>query len=263
MTSRRSSALFDEQRRLFKQQLSSFMENQHMLFDDQRRLLESALALPHVLGDPSSAAAVQEPPVGASSAAVPIAVGLARVALQEAEANLPPDTQSVLDLVNASHALASARQRLSTELPVPQQIAQAYDFVRDARLLLKRARPGTEKLAKDAALMVREVLALQCVASDNFEKALADAFGRRPDDELNSQLHLARSSIIRAGQDRAAFEANLQKMGGGALSAEHHTLLEPGTEFSKQWDPLLEANPLLTKRPRPRSPPPLSEQMAN
>lgn len=58
-----------------------------------------------------------------------------------------------------------------------------------------------------------------------FRGSLVDAFGRSLESELNSQLHLARSSIVRLGRDRAAFDCAVPKIFGRLLSDEHHTQL--------------------------------------
>ena len=173
-----------------------------------------------------------------ASAALAIAVDLARQALQDAESRLPPDAQADDDLAKASKQLGEARKLLAVSspslagggaagpLPSTRQTAKAYDCVRKARQLVHRARPGAEKPVKDAALVIREVLTLQCCAGASslsgsaFEASLIDAFDRSLESELNSQLHLSRSSICRLAREPAKFDKQLPRIYGRQLSDE-------------------------------------------
>ena len=97
----------------------------------------------------TSTATDAEPTGGSAepaSAALAIAVDLARQALLDAESRLPPDAQADEDLAQASKQLGEARMLLAGggaagPLPSTRQTAQAYDCVQKARQLL-RARGG-------------------------------------------------------------------------------------------------------------------------
>ena len=160
--------------------------------------------------------------------AMAIAVELARQALQETE-------QANNDFMKASQRLRQARGLLTRAptvagiyIPTANQIALAYDSVQYAKYLIHRASlPSHEEEVKSVALIVRDVLCLQCcanIASDSskgaFQDALSDAFGRNMDPELNSQFYLSRSAIRRLGLDRREFNVALPKAFKRPLSAE-------------------------------------------
>ncbi len=136
--------------------------------------------------------------------------------------------------LQASHLQLQLAQDLMAKPPTPQLAAEAYDLVREVR---KRSVPSShrcscedcEEALKFAALAVRELLVLVicCFAgymmSDvRFEAALEEAFGRTLGPELRSQLHLARSAIVRLAGGLAEFERAAPKIfSSSTLSAEN------------------------------------------
>ena len=207
-----------------------------------QELRDVSQAGPSTLLAAAASAPAPEPPavaVAPATAAVALAIELARQTLVDAEARHPVAPASgglELDLAAAKQRLEHARGMLAASVPSAKQTAKAYDFVREARQLVQRAaRPGEEKPVKDAALVVREVLALQLslrtTSSTSFKDALVDSFERSPDSELNSQLHQSKNKIVELGRERAAFDVawaengTLGKIFGRTLSDDHRTQL--------------------------------------
>ena len=119
----------------------------------------------------------------------PILLSQARQALQDAEKKYQQDAPVVEKLAEARERLAEIRQAEQTaQVYDAEQTAQVYDRVWEAWSLVHRASDGDEralKPVKDAALVVREVLILQCCAvahsasSAAFDKAILDAFRKK------------------------------------------------------------------------------------
>ena len=211
-----------------------------------------------------------------ASAGFAIAVNLARQALQNAdsativaESQLSPEAHEHRDLARASEQLREARNLLAVSspsgggaagpLPSRRQTARAYECVQQARHLVHEALPEAEKPAKDAALVVREILALLCCleqlqsretfahetfAHKSFDALVCDAFGSKPaalpvvgsgssgtpcPGTLSSQMHLARSSIARNARigrgGRPAFDIAVAKTYKQLLSDDAATQL--------------------------------------
>ena len=118
--------------------------------------------------------------------------------------------------------LIAAMEKL--DLPITNAAcAEAYDCAREVR---KDSPLSLEELAKNTALVVREVLVLQICTSFgslsdvSFECALEHAFGRELGPQLRSQMHLARSAICRIGRDRVLFERQAPKIYGPEITTE-------------------------------------------
>ena len=151
-----------------------------------------------------------------------IAVGFGQQALQDAKSMLPQaEGCDDGDLAKASRRLVEAQDILGGVdsggwVPNKKLTARAYDYVREARQLVHRAQPMSEGPVKAAALIVREVVALQCCAaaasgsSESFMAQCVEAYGRTNlDNELKSQMHLSRSSIMRYGVNRKLFDESV------------------------------------------------------
>ena len=112
-----------------------------------------------------------------------------------------------------------------------RQTATAYDVVKAVRQMIAGQWAELERVAKDAALVVREVLALQCIAAASskshraFDAVIIVAFRRIIKGETLSQMHLSRSSIFRLGRCKADFDKAAVQIFKRELSDEHRTLL--------------------------------------
>jgi hypothetical protein len=169
-----------------------------------------------------------EEPLPDLSEALAIVADLARQALQDAVRRLPPQAC----FVTAKEQLGGAEAMLETGGQLTsRKTARCYDSVLGTRNLVHGIEKGSAKPVKDALRVVRELLALQCCAAAlgasgaAFEAALIDAFERNLESELYSQMHLSRSSIVRLGRDRGAFDVAAPKLFGRSISDDDRAQL--------------------------------------
>ena len=112
-----------------------------------------------------------------------------------------------------------------------RQTATAYDIVKAVMQMTVGQWHQLSKVVKDAALVVREVLALQCIAAASskshraFDAVVTVAFGRTINGETLSQMQLSRSRIVRLGRDEADFNKAAMQIFKRELTDAHRTLL--------------------------------------
>ena len=157
-----------------------------------------------------------------------IAVDIAQQALQDATSMFEGiDDEGNGDLAKASRRLVETHEILADVdsggpgwVPNKRMTARAYDRVRQARQLVHRTQPKSEQPVKVAALIVREIVGLQCCAAAVSGNALSfmahcvEAYGRNLDSELQSQMHLSRSKIANVTVDRSVFDKSFPKLYG-------------------------------------------------
>ena len=208
-----------------KQDVKELRQEVHLLKAEVVQLKEEAVArgrsskkkqCDRTHQEPAPSDDEQEPAPGDNSMSEAIAIGLslARQALQKSELCLPPpQLQRIRD---AKDLLVDPVDGAAAGLA--QQTAAAYDQVRFSMRDLKDAGLPFKPL-KDAARVVREVLTLRLTATVpyNSEAVFRDncneVFNRNlaaEEADLNSQMNLARSSIVRLGADPVKFDEAVQ-----------------------------------------------------
>jgi len=153
-----------------------------------------------------------------------------------------PEEDATIDNLESMRMMSTDAQRMLCELKdgpgfndsrlSVKQTATAYDIVKQIR---QRIGAGQwielEKVAKDAAKVVREALVLQCITATSstntraFEAALTLAFGRIIDAMTLSQMYLSRSAIARLGKDKVEFDKAAVLIFQRQLSDEQRTLM--------------------------------------
>ena len=153
-----------------------------------------------------------------------------------------PEEDATIDNLDSMRMMSMDAKRMLCELKdgpgfndsrlSVKQTATAYDIVKQIR---QRIGAGQwielEKVAKDAAKVVREALVLQCITATSstntraFKAALTLAFGRMIDAMTLSQMYLSRSAIARLGKDKAEFDKAAKGIIQRQLSDEQRMLL--------------------------------------
>ena len=153
-----------------------------------------------------------------------------------------PEEDATIDNLESMRMMSTDAKRMLCELKdgpgfndsrlSVKQTAMAYDIVQTIRQRIGTGQwTELEKVARDAAKVVREALVLQCITATSspntqaFEAALTLAFGRIIDAITLSQMYLSRSTIARLGKDKAEFDKAAVLIFQRQLSDEQCTLM--------------------------------------